>query len=222
MQAGDVKDMEEPSKTARTYGLSRLKGAVAAFGTIILLVSARAGCEGAAMWEYGSDPQMPIWYMFSAIVLAFWFLTGIVLAGLLAALWKRRWGVRIGLLLIVVWAVGISWESWGWLRYRQALADASNPSTSAERLSELVHFSGIEGGGEDGELDNRIASNPNTPPETLRELSKRGELGVRMCLARNPNTPEDVLQELTKNKDILKIRKHIRKPQPAKSGHQRN
>ena len=46
------------------------------------------------------------------------------------------------------------------------------------------------------ELDNRIAANPNTDPETLRELYFRRNLGTLMVLARNPKTPEDVLQEM--------------------------
>jgi hypothetical protein len=61
------------------------------------------------------------------------------------------------------------------------------------RLSRLVDFDGIQAG---YRLDNRLASNPNTPPEALRRLSLRDQLGTQMCLAKNPNTPEDVLAQL--------------------------
>ncbi len=205
--------MAAPAETARSplrlHGLGRLRVAAIAFAAITLLVFVRAGCEWGMMREYGADPQMPIWGIMSAITLAFWFVTGSVLAGLLIAFWPNRWGAPIGTLLIVVWAIAISRASWEYQRGRQALADASDPSTSAEQLSELVHFDGIQGG---YELDNRIASNPNTPPEALRELSKRDQLGTQMCLAENPNTPLDVLQELTNNKDADVIRDLRRNP----------
>lgn len=178
--------------------------AAIAFAAVIVIVSVRAGCEMATMWEYGGDPQMSVWVMFSAIELIFWFAVGTVLARMLIVLRSKRLGVWITLLLIAVWAVAISRGSWESARYCKALADASNPSTSPKRLSELVHFDGNQAG---YELDNRIASNPNTPPEALRELSKKpDQVGTEMSLAENPNTPVDVLEELADKKDAYVIR----------------
>jgi hypothetical protein len=61
-----------------------------------------------------------------------------------------------------------------------------------------VHFDGIQAG---YELDNRIASNPNTPPDALHELYERDQLGTHMKLASNPNTPVEVLEELVHQED---------------------
>jgi hypothetical protein len=168
------------------------KGQVAVFSVIILLVALRAASELGMMNEYGSDPQMPIWVMSMAVELALWFGGGLVAWRLVAAR-KNRWGLPAGLVLLLVWTVAICAASWEYQRARQALADASNPSTPPERLRELVHFDGIQAG---YRLDNRLASNQNTPPEALRELSERDQLGTQMCLMRNPNTPKDILRKL--------------------------
>jgi hypothetical protein len=170
--------------------LTRRRVAVIAFAAVTLLVCVRAECELAMMWEYGSDAQMPIWWLMMLIVLALWFAGGSVLAASLVALWPRRWGLLISIPLAVAWVVAICVASWKYQIARQALADAADSSTSPDRLSQLVHFNGIQAG---YELDNRIASNPNTPPEALRELSKRDQLGTKMCIMRNRKTPRDVL-----------------------------
>ncbi len=56
-----------------------------------------------------------------------------------------------------------------------------------------MQFTGIEDG---YELDNRIATNPKTPPELLRKLYGHHNLGTLMILARRPDTPEDILQAM--------------------------
>ena len=101
--------------------------------------------------------------------------------------------------LILVWVTAICWSSVRYYDARRALFDASAASTSPERLRELVNFDGIQAG---YELDNRIASNPNTPPDILRLLHGRpDQVGTEMCLARNPNTPDDVLLNLANRDD---------------------
>jgi len=45
------------------------------------------------------------------------------------------------------------------------------------------------------------AGNPNTPVDTLVELSKDSECDVRRSAAGNPNTPVDTLVELSKDSD---------------------
>lgn len=82
----------------RSSSLGRLT--TMSFAAVILLVSVRAGCEWAMMWEYGSDAQMAVWVMFSLVALAFWLATGIVLAGLIAAS-SKRWAALICSLLLV-------------------------------------------------------------------------------------------------------------------------
>ena len=42
----------------------------------------------------------------------------------------------------------------------------------------------------------KAARDPNTPPETLRELAGDEYEMVRLLVAKNPNTPEDVRREL--------------------------
>ena len=46
-----------------------------------------------------------------------------------------------------------------------------------------------------------VAENPSTSPETLRELSKVARLDVRSCVVRNLNTPEDVLRDMANDSD---------------------
>ncbi|NES98910.1 MAG: hypothetical protein F6K32_27845, partial [Desertifilum sp. SIO1I2] len=40
------------------------------------------------------------------------------------------------------------------------------------------------------------ASNPNTPPEQLRELAVCEDVAIRQLVVANPNTPTEVLWEL--------------------------
>ena len=44
-----------------------------------------------------------------------------------------------------------------------------------------------------------LSINPNTPAETLMELSKDDEWSVRRRVASNPNTPAETLSELAKD-----------------------
>ena len=145
------------------------------------------------MREYGPDAQMGIWNMELLIKLGLWSFAGMVPLWVMALGRRYRWITYGGVLALLVWALAICSASWNYNVGRQALADAASRTTSAERLSELVHFDGIQAG---YELDNRLASNPNTPAESLRELSLRDQAGTRMLLARNPNTPVDLLQQL--------------------------
>ncbi len=46
-----------------------------------------------------------------------------------------------------------------------------------------------------------LASNPNTPPETINELAKDRDEYVKYNVARNPNTPIYTLNQLAKDSD---------------------
>jgi hypothetical protein len=46
-----------------------------------------------------------------------------------------------------------------------------------------------------------VAKNPNTPDDILVELSKDEEVDIKECVAKNPNTPVDILVELSKDKE---------------------
>jgi hypothetical protein len=172
-----------------------------ALSAVALLVILRAASELAMMGAFDSDPQIPIWMMFLVVKVAFWLLLGGALAALLFV-WPKRKILLVGLL--VVWGAAIGAASWQYFSARQSLVAASNPLTSPDRLRALVHFRGIQAG---YELDNRIASNPNTPVEALRELYKRGQLGTLMCLAANPNTPPDLLEKLSSNQDEFVVKR---------------
>ena len=176
------------------FGLSRRQVTALSVLVLALLVGLRTASEAAMMREFGSDAQMGIWVMFFVVKVALWLLGGALAVGLLIAMWARRWGSLAGTVALLVWAVAICMASWDYNTARQALADASSDKTSPGRLSELVHFDGIQSG---YELDNRLASNPNTTPEALRELSQRSDQsGTLMCLMRNPSTPDDVLERI--------------------------
>ena len=47
------------------------------------------------------------------------------------------------------------------------------------------------------------AGNPNTPADTLVELSKDSDCDVRRNAAGNPNTPADTLVELSKIATVM-------------------
>ena len=178
---------------ARPAVLSRRSAGLLAFLGVFLLVYVRAAGEWAMMSEFGSDPQMPIWIMLMWLRLAFWLIVGSLAAALVVVSWQRRWTFRAALVLLLGWAFAIAWSSWEFQSARQALADAHDPSTSSARLQQLTEFTGIQAG---YELDNRIAANPNTSPETLRKLYSRRQMGTLMVLARRPDVPEDVLQAM--------------------------
>ena len=162
-----------------------MKIKLVAVSIVVLLVSLRAGCEYSMMSAHGPDAQMGIWFMFMFVQLAFWLVTGVVAAALLTAAWPKLWWSLAAFALILVWMTAIGWSSIRYYDGRRALVDASAASTSPERLRELADFDGIQAG---YELDNRIASNPNTPPDILRLLRRRpNQIGTEMCLAQNPN-----------------------------------
>ncbi len=179
-----------------SWSLSRRSAGQLAFLAVFGLVALRAVCERAMMAEFGSDPQMAIWMMFMVVKLALWGLGGSLLAGLVMFLWNRRWGRRIAVMLLLGWAVAIGMASWNYQRGSRALADARDPSTSPERLQELLDFPGIQAG---YELDNRLAVHPHATPELLRKLYNRRQQGTLMVLARNSRTPVDILQKLAEN-----------------------
>jgi len=189
--------MGESSKAASPktdrHPLSKRKMSLVGVLVVMSFVGLRAGSEWSMMSQFGLDPQMPIWGIFMVVKLALWATAGAIATGFLVVAWRSRYGKPVALLLFGIWAVAICAASWGYQRARSALADASDASTSAERLQALVHFDGIQAG---YELDNRIAIHSNTPQQALRELHERGQLGTQMTLARNPNTPEDILRNL--------------------------
>ena len=67
-------------------------------------------------------------------------------------------------------------------------AEASNESTSPQRLQELVRTS--------PELARWVAANSSAPSELLRELSENEDAIVREAVTCNPNTPTEILLEL--------------------------
>ncbi|MGV0106635.1 hypothetical protein NSTCB13_05463 [Nostoc sp. DSM 114160] len=72
---------------------------------------------------------------------------------------------------------------------------ADSPATSASILKHLANHT-------DGYTRDRVAENPNTPPEALRKLASKQEAGEpRIFLGRNLNTPSDVLESLSKDRD---------------------
>ena len=46
----------------------------------------------------------------------------------------------------------------------------------------------------------KLATNPNTPPETLERLANDKNFWVRECVADNPNTPPEALERLANDK----------------------
>ena len=180
---------------------------------VVVLIFTRAASELAMMSVHGPDPQMPIWHVILVVKLGFWLTCGLI-AWLTLVFWRTRIGLAVGLMLLAGWGFAVGWSAWQYQRGWRALADASNPATSQERLRELVHFDGIQAG---YELDNRIAANPNTPPDALRNLLKPDQVGTHMELASNPNTPQDVLQELVDHDDEWVRRSLEANPRLSKS-----
>jgi len=167
---------------------------MAAFWIIVGLLALRAIGEWSMMRAVGSDPQMGIWIMFMWTKMLLWAGCAALIGGLFAFS-SRRGLITFAIGLLIAWGGLITKATWDYGRAAKALVDAADLSTPAARLRELAHFDGVQAG---HELDNRLASNPNTPPETLRELHGRGQLGTDMLLGRNPNTPKDILPTLMK------------------------
>ena len=50
-------------------------------------------------------------------------------------------------------------------------------------------------------LPEELAGNPNTPPETLRELVQNENIDIRMTVAANPSIPLDLAESLMQEDD---------------------
>lgn len=118
----------------------------------------------------------------------------VVAAGLALAALQTKGKVRVllGVLLVLLLGYAVS-QSIVFVGVGNALADAADGTTSPERLRELNGYDTRYFG---YEIDNRLASNPNSPEELLRALAENDQMGTRQCLRRNPNTPRDVLEVL--------------------------
>lgn len=66
--------------------------------------------------------------------------------------------------------------------------EAANPGTSCERLVQLSQRS--------TELSRLVANNSNAPTEVLKALGMSADLTTRHLVATNPNTPQETLIEL--------------------------
>ena len=180
---------------------------------ISLLVAAAIG---GSRWLYETslvrsviDAQGGIWTAYSCIVSAATALIVFILCfAALNFFAKDNAVLGTVLLLGLILAVGLTGRSMIRIyRIRTALTDAADENTSPQRLRSLVGYKTGFG----YEIDNRIASNPNTPVDVLRDLHGiPGHIGTEMFLARNPNTPEDILIELSKSKN-KSIRKSLTK-----------
>src|SRR5580704_15373134 len=108
------------------FGASRRTVAAAAGCALLLLVGLRAVAELAMMDEFGNDAQMGIWQMFLIVKIVLWLLGGGLALWSLVALWPRRWGSIVGLVVFALWAIAICHASWSYNAARRALADAQN------------------------------------------------------------------------------------------------
>jgi hypothetical protein len=177
---------------------------VSIWAVVVGLLATRIVTELNMMQQHCTDAQMSIWMMFFIVSIGFWSVLGITLAALLHVAWSRRRSVSILLLLLLIWSLAISVSAYRSQVAAWALGDAADPTTSAARLHELVNFGGVQAG---YQLDNRLASNPNTRAEDLRVLFHRDQLGTQMMLAANPNTPSDILERLSRHREIWVIRR---------------
>lgn len=182
---------------------------VSIFTVVVGLVAIRVVTELNMMQQHGTDAQMPIWMIFFVVSIGLWFVMGITLAALLHVAWPKRWAMSILVLMLLIWSLAISASAYRSQVAAWALGDAADPTTSAARLHELVNFGGVQAG---YQLDNRLASNPNTTAEDLRLLFHRDQLGTQMMLAANPNTPPDILERLARHREIWVIRRLAENP----------
>ena len=146
------------------------------------------------------DAQGGVWVVFSLIVSGATALFSALLGFLALHFLGRRKRIRGAVALLgLVLIGGCTAHSLVQLKdIRVALTDAADPATRPERLRALVGYETGFG----YEIDNRIASNPNTPVDVLRALhGKPDQVGTEMCLAQNPHTPDDILLELAKRND---------------------
>jgi hypothetical protein len=184
-----------PPMTARRSG-----GIWPAVGVAALVSAARWVLECRFVVPLVPDPQTPIWIMLSTVTSVGVFAT-VFVASLVALRGFTSGRLSVSLAACVPLLGLLAWYSTGvvhLLEMRSALLDSASPGTSAERLRELARYQGGPG----YEIDNRVASNPSTPPDVLRSLHGRpDQVGTEMCLAANPNTPDDVLRGLAARDD---------------------
>lgn len=178
--------------------------------TIVIALLAGLGISGSRFAYEASmpslvpyDAQGGIWVVYSFVVSGGTF----VLVSLFCALALQFFGKRMRMLgilclLPILFFGGCTINRMVELKQiRTALLDAQDPTTSPERLRALVGYETGFG----YEIDNRIASHPNTPVDVLRSLhGKPDQVGTEMSLARNPNTPDDILLDLVKRDDDWK------------------
>lgn len=146
------------------------------------------------------DAQGGVWVVFSIVVSGVTVLIAALLCFHALRFFGKHMRVRGTLSLLgLILVGGCTANSMIQLKeIRLALADAADPTANPERLQALVGYQSGFG----YEIDNRIASNPNTPADVLRTLhGKPDQVGTEMCLAENPNTPDDILLELAKRND---------------------
>jgi hypothetical protein len=197
--------------------MSRISSALVAALVALLVGGGRHWYETRVLMPLvPADPQNAIWYVMSLVtsVVAALLSFALCWAGLhrIAAA-AGRLGFASGIALLAGLAVVVAWTARDLHRMsvvRQALIDAADPGTTVERLRELA----THPGGPGYEIDNRVAGNPNTPPDVLRMLHGRpDQVGTEMCLAANPNTPDDILRELAGRGDEWGkiIRAHLRR-----------
>ena len=181
--------------------MSMLKASAVAGLVSLLIGGSRFFYETFMVASLVPDAQTPIWVMMSLITSLFAACLSFplclaavrILSSQTAETWPKR--IRNSLILAALTAV-IAWTARDLTRMatmRSALLDSANPQTGSERLRELASYQGGPG----YEIDNRIASHPNTPADVLRMLHGRpDEVGTEIRLAENPNTPDDLLRAL--------------------------
>ena len=185
--------MSDPRRSAKMKTTALVSIALAA---LVALVR----CYQDALLVFSiSDAQGGIALVFSLVVGLFTFGLGYAFAynAVLGFADKRSiaaclWG--LGFLGIATWAGADIARCY---KVRAVLADTADPSTSPERLRELIGFNSSYG----YEIDNRIASNPSSSEDILRALHAKARRGTLIKLAQNPNTPEDILVELSRHPD---------------------
>ncbi|GHO47268.1 hypothetical protein [Ktedonospora formicarum] len=72
-------------------------------------------------------------------------------------------------------------------RLHPHVSEATDPNTASRRLAELAHERGLQ---------SIVASNPSTPPATLKQLGRAKDPLIRRAVTQNPNTPLPLLLDL--------------------------
>lgn len=146
------------------------------------------------------DAQAPIAHLYSLVACAVLFGVTWPTATLLAAglMFKKRSLTAVGVVGMTAILAFVGFRLVRFYGDHRAMVDSADPTTPVARLTALSDYQTMYFG---YELDNRIASHPNTPVEVLRKLHARNNLGTLMCLSRNPNTPPDLLAKLADDPD---------------------